>query len=64
MKRRRRLPKTRWAQLRAAFVFGHSLGAIAQSTGIPRGTLCAYAARYKWSRDRRSDVEILRKEMR
>jgi len=58
------LPKMRWNKLRAAFVFGHSLGAISQATGISRGTLGAYAFRHHWSRERTSDVEILRKEMK
>jgi hypothetical protein len=58
------LPKTRWNKLRAAFVFGHSLGSISAVTGIAKGTLSAYCARHHWSRDRSPDVEILRKEMK
>jgi hypothetical protein len=60
----KRLPKTRWNKLREAFVFGHSLGAISQATGISRGTLSCYAARHSWSRLRNPDGEILRKEMK
>jgi hypothetical protein len=58
---RRRLTKAKWARLRRAFIFGHSLGAIAQATGVSRGTLSAYSARHKWSRDRVAGTEILRK---
>jgi hypothetical protein len=47
----RRLTKDEWAKLKRAFVFGHSLGAIAAATNVPRGTLSAYAARHQWSRD-------------
>jgi uncharacterized protein YjcR len=57
----RRLTKDEWAKLKGAFVFGHSLGAIAQATGVSRGTLSAYSARHKWSRDRVAGTEILRK---
>ena len=56
----RRLNKEEWAKLKRAFVFGHSLGAISQTTGVTRGTLCAYAARHYWSREH--GTEILRKE--
>jgi hypothetical protein len=59
---RPRLKKDEWAKLKYAFVFGHSLGSISQATGISRGTLSAYCARHKWSRDRAPDTEILRKE--
>jgi hypothetical protein len=58
----RRLTKDQWAKLKRAFVFGHSLGAISQTTGVPRGTLTAYAARHDWSRERIPGTEILRKE--
>jgi hypothetical protein len=58
----RRLKKDEWAKLKRAFVFGHSLGAISQATGVSRGTLSARSARHHWSRDRSPDVEILRKE--
>jgi hypothetical protein len=60
----RKISKTRWNKLRAAFVFGHSLGSISAATGIAKGTLTAYCAKHHWSRDRSSDVEILRKEMK
>src|SRR5215472_16866405 len=58
----RRLKKDEWAKLKHAFVFGHSLGAISQATGISRGTLSAYAARHNWSRDRVAGTEILRSQ--
>src|SRR5215472_12218909 len=58
----RRLKKGEWAKLKHAFVFGHSLGAISQATGISRGTLSAYSARNRWSRNRPPGTEILRKE--
>jgi hypothetical protein len=57
----RRLKKDEWAKLKRAFVFGHSLGAISQATGISRGTLSARSARHKWSQDRAPGTEILRK---
>ena len=57
----RRLNKEEWAKLKRAFIFGHSLGAIAQATGVSRGTLSAYSARHKWSCDRIAGTEILRK---
>ena len=56
-----RLSKQKWAKLKRAFVFGHSLGAIAAATNVPRGTLSAYAARHRWSLDRIAGTEILRK---
>jgi hypothetical protein len=59
---RRRLTKAKWARLRRAFIFGWSLGAIAQATGVSRGTLSAYSARHQWSRDRVAGTEILRKQ--
>ena len=58
----RRLTKDEWAKFKRAFVFGHSLGAIAQATGVSRGTLSAYSARNKWSRDRSAGTEILRRQ--
>jgi hypothetical protein len=61
---RRRLTKPEWAKLKRAFVFGHSLGAIAEATSISRGTLSARCARHRWSQDRPDDVEILRKILR
>ena len=57
----RRLNKQTWARLRRAFVFGHSLGAISEATGVSRGTLSAYAKRHQWSRI--SGTEILRKQL-
>jgi hypothetical protein len=58
----RRLTKQEWEKLRRAFIFGHSLGAIAGATNVSRGTLSAYSARHKWSRDRVAGTEILRKQ--
>jgi hypothetical protein len=58
----RRLTKHEWAKLKRAFIFGHSLGAIAAATNVPRGTLSAYAARHQWSRDRIDGTEILRRQ--
>jgi hypothetical protein len=60
---RPRLTKAKWAKLKRAFVYGHSLGAIAQATGVSRGTLSAYSTRHKWSRNRVAGTEILRKGM-
>jgi hypothetical protein len=60
---RRRLTKIKWAKLKRAFVFGWSLGAISQETGVSRGTLSARSARHHWSWDRSAEVEILRKGM-
>jgi uncharacterized protein YjcR len=57
-----RLTKRKWAKLKRAFIFGHSLGAIAQATGVSRGTLSAHSARHRWSRDRHVGTEILRKQ--
>jgi hypothetical protein len=39
---RRRLTKTKWTRLRRAFIFGWSLGAIAQATGVSRGELILF----------------------
>jgi hypothetical protein len=58
----RRLTKDEWAKLKRAFIFGHSLGAIAAAANVPRGTLSAYAARHQWSRDRIPGTEILRRQ--
>jgi len=58
----RRLTKDEWAKLKRAFLFGHSIGAISQATGIPEGTLKAYASRHGWWCDRVAGTEILRKE--
>jgi hypothetical protein len=56
---RRRLTKAKWAKLQRAFVFGHSLGAISEATGISRGTLLSYSYRHGWTRI--TGTEILRK---
>ncbi len=47
-----RLTKKEWLKLRRAFVAGQSLSAISEATGVSKGTLSAYAARHRWSRDR------------
>ncbi len=57
----RRLNKEEWAKLKRAFVFGRSLGAISEATGVSRGTLSAYSYRHRWSRI--SGTEILRKQL-
>jgi hypothetical protein len=56
-----RLSKAKWAKLKRAFVFGHSLGAISEATRVSCGTLKAHASRHGWWRDRSPGTEILRK---
>jgi hypothetical protein len=58
----RQLTKDEWAKLKAAFVYGHSLGSISEATGIPVGTLKAHASKNNWWHDRVAGTEILRKE--
>ncbi len=60
----RRLNKQTWAKLKRAFVFGHSLGAISEATGISRGTLLSYSYRHHWSRVPGTEVLRKRKEMK
>jgi hypothetical protein len=48
----RRLNKQTWAELRRLFVAGWSLGKLAKRFGVPKGTLCAKAAKERWSTER------------
>jgi hypothetical protein len=47
-----RLPKSTWDSIRNLYISGVSLGEIHRRTGIKKGTLCARAAREKWSQAR------------
>ena len=47
-----RLQKQTWAELRRLFVSGWSLGQLAKRFGVPKGTLCAKAAKERWSTER------------
>jgi transposase-like protein len=59
---RRRYSKAEWQRLKAAYLFGHSLGSISEATGVSQGTLSARCARHRWSRERVDGTEILRKK--
>jgi hypothetical protein len=48
----RRLQKQTWVELRHLFVSGWSLGKLAKRFAIPKGTLCARAAKERWSTER------------
>lgn len=48
----RRLNKQTWGELRRLFVAGCSLGQLAKRFGVPKGTLCAKAAKERWSTER------------
>jgi hypothetical protein len=48
----RRLNKQTWDELRRLFVAGWSLGQLAKRFNIPKGTLCARAAKERWSSER------------
>jgi hypothetical protein len=48
----RRLQKQTWVELRRLFVSGWSLGQLSKRFNIPKGTLCARAAKERWSRER------------
>ena len=48
----RRLNKQTWDELRRLFVAGWSLGQLGKRFNIPKGTLCARAAKEKWSHER------------
>jgi lambda repressor-like predicted transcriptional regulator len=48
----RPLSKQTWAELRRLFVAGWSLGKLAKRFGVPKGTLCARAAKERWSTER------------
>jgi len=59
---RRKITRAEWAKLQRAFLFGWSLGSIAEATGLSLGTIKAYASRHGWWQLRPKDTEILRKE--
>ena len=48
----RRLQKQTWVELRRLFVAGWSLGKLAKRFSVPKGTLCARAAKERWSTER------------
>jgi len=48
----RRLNKQTWNELRRLFVAGWSLGQLGKRFDIPKGTLCARAAKERWSTER------------
>jgi hypothetical protein len=48
----RRLNKQTWDELRRLFVVGWSLGELGKRFQIPKGTLCARAAKERWSAER------------
>lgn len=48
----RRLNKQTWDELRRLFVAGWSLGQLAKRFDVSKGTLCARAARERWSAER------------
>ena len=48
----RRLPKQAWSELKRLFVAGWSIGQLAKRFSVPKGSICARAAREKWSRER------------
>jgi len=48
----RRLQKQTWDELRRLFVGGWSLGKLAKRFGVPKCTLCARAAKERWSTER------------
>jgi hypothetical protein len=47
-----RLTKATWNEFHRLFVAGHSLGQLAKRFNVPKGTLCARAAKEKWSAER------------
>jgi hypothetical protein len=48
----RRLNKQTWDELKRLFVAGWSLGQLAKRFSVPKGTLCARAAKERWSTER------------
>ena len=48
----RRLNKQTLGELRRLFVAGWSIGQLSKRFDIPKGSICARAAREKWSRER------------
>ena len=57
-----RLPKSTWDSIRNLYVSGVSLGEIHRQTGVKKGTLCARAAREKWSKAKQ-DTEALKQQV-
>ena len=57
-----RLPKSTWDSIRNLYVSGVSLGEIHRQTGVKKGTLCARAAREKWSKAKQ-DAEALKQQV-
>jgi hypothetical protein len=47
-----RLTKATWNEFHRLFVAGHSLGQLAKRFNVSKGTLCARAAKEKWSAER------------
>jgi hypothetical protein len=58
----RHLPKSTWNSIRNLFISGVSLGEIHRRTGIKKSTLCARAAREKWSKAKQ-DTEALKQQV-
>jgi hypothetical protein len=58
----RHLPQSTWNSIRNLFISGVSLGEIHRQTGIKKSTLCARAAREKWSRARQ-ETETLKAQV-
>ena len=48
----RRLTRQTWDELRRLFAAGWSLGKLAKRFDVPKGSLCARAARERWSTER------------
>jgi hypothetical protein len=46
------LPKQTWDELRRLFIADWSLGKLAKRFDVPKGTLCARAAKERWSTER------------
>ena len=57
-----RLPKSTWDSIKNLYVSGVSLGEIHRQTGVKKGTLCARAAREKWSKAKQ-DTEALKQQV-
>jgi hypothetical protein len=56
------LPKSTWNSVRNLFISGVSLGEIHRRTGIKKSTLCARAAREKWTQARQ-ETETLKAQV-
>lgn len=50
------LPESEWLQLRAAFLSGAGLRALAREAGLPAGTVLARAHRERWSTAKRQGI--------